>query len=163
MLWLVAGGGLLLLAGLSALVLLAASSFGGQSLDRASCRPRNLLRLDTCWGNDESWQECRFYYAAAGVPDAFFCKSLVARPKADGAGTGACELASPRGWREVECARYALATWPRCFACNVGEQEAAHSYVYAYDAACTATLQIVTCNFEPRRAGQLLKDSRPDP
>jgi len=121
----------------------------------AHCRPRNLTTVDACWGFDASFQECRFYYAATGVPDAAFCNSLVSR--AIGTRSPPCGLDSPAGWADVDCSRYALDDWSRCFVCKVNGPEAAHTYVYGYKDDCTAAIEQVTCNFDPVNAGRLLK------
>ena len=144
------------LAGVVGIVIAGASTFGGQAVTRASCRPRNLTRVDACWGWDDSFQECHFYYGATGVPDPAFCKGLVSDHDRSSESHD-CTLDLPFGWAEVDCKKYSLDEWARCFACNVREPEAGRTYIYGYNEACSAAIEQVTCNFDARRAGEILR------
>jgi len=164
--WIVSGLAALVVAGLSvagfSLMHPGKAGQSGQDITLASCRPHNLKRVEACWGRDESFQECRLYYAATGVPDPAFCRDFSATYNDNGAPAG-CTLDSPSGWVDVNCKDYSLDEWAHCHACKTQTPEAVHGYVYAYNATCTRAIEQVTCNFDSHQAGSLLKKSRPKP
>jgi hypothetical protein len=134
--------------------------YGSRSLALGDCRTRKLTAVESCRGEDSSFQECHYYFRAVGTPDHAWCRALLAaadRPREP----TACDFRSPSRWAEVECRRYGLARFDRCFLCFEGEMEASRAYAYAYDDLCNHGAEQVTCNVDPSEAGLLLAERPP--
>jgi hypothetical protein len=120
------------------------------------CKPRKLMGLQACAGEDHGFQECRFFFRASGVPERAWCEAMPsAQPLTDGP-LKPCSWETPRNWSHVSCSKYNVRGAASCFACVVAEHEAARSYVYAYDATCSRGIEQVTCNFDAVEAGAKL-------
>jgi hypothetical protein len=142
----------------------------GAKLSGDECRPRALSKMDSCEGEDESWQECRFYFRATGVPETQWCESLAKTARKDPlwdqsnaardcvndeeCAWNACDDVS--SWRRVRCVPYGLVGGWTCYECNDGYAETFKTYVYAYNDDCTRGAEQVTCNFDPLNAAQNL-------
>ncbi len=149
--------GLLAVGAAAAVLLVANAGPLGRSrqLWLRDCRPRKLATMDTCRGQDSSFQECRYYLRATGTPDVAWCRAMLAAADRPEEPT-ACDLESPRSWAVVDCGRYGLSAFDRCFLCVTGEPEARRTYVHGYDRRCTEAAEQVTCHVDPVEAGRLL-------
>ena len=124
-------------------------------LSGADCKARRLARVDACAGEDESFQECKFYFRASGVPERSWCEALPSAPPSGGA-LPRCDWSAPAAWAPVSCALYNVHGAARCFGCFDSGAEASKTYMYAYDAHCDRGIEQVTCNFDPGQAGSKL-------
>jgi len=134
------------------------SGFGcdKSTLSGSDCKPRKLVQLQSCSGEDHSFQECGFSFRATGVPDKRWCAGLTSAQPATATSLGRCDWVNPAAWTRVACASYNIHGVANCFACNDSAPEAAKTYVYAYDAGCTRGLEQVTCNVDAAQAGRKL-------
>jgi hypothetical protein len=130
-------------------------------LGAGDCHPRKLTAIESCRGQDSSFQECLFYFRALGTPDLAWCRAALGATGRSEEPT-ACDFESPSKWGEVDCRRYGLAAFDRCFQCRTGELEASQTYTYGYDHGCTRAVEQVTCNVDPLEAGRLLDGQPPE-
>ena len=125
---------------------------GVSTLSGTDCKPRKLTKMQTCTGEDHSFQECGFFFRASGVPDRSWCEALAAQAQGSSP-SPACDWNNPAAWRPVACATYNVHGAARCFSCADAQPEAGKTYVYAYDANCSRGIEQVTCNVDPIQAG----------
>jgi hypothetical protein len=127
-----------------------------RKLSGSDCKPRKLTRLDSCVGEDRGFQECLLYFRASGVPERSWCEALGSPPISGELDLPRCDWSSAATLQRVACERYNIRGAARCFACAVAELEASRTYVYAYDASCTRSIEQVTCNVSAAEAAAKL-------
>jgi len=126
-----------------------------RKLSGTDCKPRKLVKMSACVGEDHSFQECSFFFRATGVPEKRWCEALATQESASDP-SWRCDWNNPAAWQHVPCADYNIHGAARCFACRDSAAEAAKTYVYAYDASCAHGIEQVTCNVDAPQAGAKL-------
>ena len=137
------------------------------------CKPRTLIKMDSCQGEDRSFQECRFYFRATGQADNAWCQSLAeatetepskecdsqnSNDKDSACDPEACK--SPSAFKRVDCDKYGVQDQATCYTCADVKREANKNYVYIYSPDCSRGAEKVTCKYSPTTATSKLGSIR---
>jgi len=155
--WRAARWGCAIVAGLGILGTLSVAGWWLFASEERACKFAKMVRLDRCEGQDDSWQECRYYTRVIGQPDPKFCRAMLAAKSSSAGypGDGPCE--SPGSWSTAACQSYGFNSWSHCFRCSWRSGfEASHLIVYAFKDDCSRGAAFATCNFPQDAALQKL-------
>ena len=136
----------------SLLILLACES----DPTRGLCYPKHIDPMTKCQGSNTSFQECRYYFRATGMPDQSWCRGIQQNSR-QYTELPECDFSTPNSWGKVSCTPYGLDSALLCFGCSVNRPEAAQTYIYAYDEACSTGIEQVTCNIPPLTVKDLIE------
>jgi hypothetical protein len=130
------------------LVLACTTNGHKKELSGADCITDALESVSSCFGRNEGFTECLYYWRATGRPRRTVCELLIARKNlSDPTAHGKC--GSMSDLVEVPCERYAMPTTLRCYACTSHGVEAVRTKVYAFSPDCGVGWEQATCNFDP--------------
>jgi len=113
-----------------------------------ACKPKHLVEMSDCQGEDNSKETCQYYYRSIGTPDQQWCQKIQQKASQNKE-MKLCDFNKAESWMSMSCAAYGFDSKMNCYGCVMKEGTSSKSYVFAYDTACSMAIEQVTCNVSP--------------